>query len=63
MLGAVFVEGGVNLAAAEDHAVDLIVGEDGVVFVSGIWDYPLEVRLASEVFNGRARERMTEEGF
>ena len=51
-LGAVFVQGDVDLAGAEDHAVDLVVGEDGVVVVGGVGDDPLEVRLAGEVFDG-----------
>lgn len=52
MLGAVFVQGDVDLAGAEDHAVDLVVGQDGVVVVGGVRDDPLEVRLAGEVFDG-----------
>lgn len=63
MLGAVFVEGDVDLAGAEDYAVDLVMREDGFVFVSGVGDDPLEVRLAGEIFDGRACERMAEEGF
>ena len=43
MLGAVFVEGGVDLAGAENYAVNLVVGEYGIVFVSGVGDDPLEV--------------------
>ena len=43
MLSAVFVEGGVDLATAENYAVNLVVGEDGFVFVSGVGDDPLEV--------------------
>lgn len=63
VLGAVFVEGDVDLAGAEDYAVDLVVGEDGFVFVGGVGDDPLEVRLAREVFDGRACERMAEKEF
>ncbi len=63
MLGAMFVEGDVDLAGAENHTVDLVGGENGIVFVSGVGDDPLEVRLAGEVFNGGACERMAEEGF
>ena len=63
MLGAVFVEGGVGLARAEDHTVNLIVREDRVVLVSGIGDDPLKVRLAGEVFDGRACERVAKKRF
>ena len=63
MLGAVLVEGGVDLARAEDDAVDLVRGKDGRVFVGGVGDDPLEVRLTSEVFDGGTRERVAEEGF
>lgn len=63
VFGAVLVQGDVDLAGAEDDAVDLVRGEDGVVFVGRVGDDPLEVRLAGEVFDGGARERMAEEGF
>lgn len=63
MLGAVFVEGDVDLAGAQNHAVDLVVGEDGIVIVSGVGDNPLEVGLAGEVFDRGACERVAEEGF
>lgn len=52
MLGTVFVQGDVDLTGAEDYAVDLVVGEDGFVVVGGVRDDPLEVGLASEVFDG-----------
>ena len=52
MLGTVFVEGDVDLAGAEDHTVDLVMGQDGIVVVGGVGDDPLEVRLAGEVFDG-----------
>lgn len=63
MLGAVFVQGGVNLARADDYAINLVVGKDGVVVMSGVWNDPLEVRVAGEVFNWGACERVAEEGF
>lgn len=63
MLGAVFVEGDVDLAGAEDYAVDLVMREDGIVVMSGVGYDPLEVRLAGEVFDGGACERVAEEGF
>lgn len=52
MLCAVFVQGDVDLAGADDYAVNLVGGEDGVVVVAGVGDDPLEVRLAGEVFDG-----------
>lgn len=61
MLGAVFVEGDVDLAGAEDYAVDLVMGKDGIVVVSGVGDDPLELRFAGEVFYGGACERVAEE--
>ena len=61
MLGAVFVEGGVDLAGAEDYAVDLVVGEDGIVVVSRVGDDPLEVGLAGEVFDGGSCKRVAKE--
>lgn len=63
MLGAVFVQGDVDLAGAEDYAVDLVVGEDGFVIVGGIGDDPLEVGVASEVFDGGASEGVAQERF
>ena len=43
MLGAVFVEGHVNLASAEDDTVNLVGREDGIVFVRGVRKNPLEM--------------------
>ena len=63
MLGAVFVEGDVDLAGAEDYAVDLVVGEDRIVVVSGVGDDPLEVRFAGEVVDGGTCKGMAKEGF
>lgn len=63
MLSPMFVEGGVDLAGAKDHTVDLVVGKDRIVFVSRVGDDPLEMRLPNEVFNGGACERVAEEGF
>ena len=57
------MEGGVDLASAEDDAGDLFVGQDVVGGMCGIVYYPLEVRLAGEVGNGGAGERVAEEGF
>ena len=58
-----FVEGDVDLAGTEDYAVDLVVGEDRIVVVSGVRDDPLEVRLAGEVVNWGPCKGMAEEGF
>lgn len=63
MLGTVFVESDVDLARAEDDAIDLVVGEDGIVVVGRVRDDPLEVRLAGEVFDGGACERVAKERF
>ena len=63
MLRAVLMEGRVNLSRADYYAINLVVGKDGVVVVSGVWDDPLEVRVTGEVFNGGACERVAEEGF
>ena len=62
-LGAVFVEGDVNLAGAEDYTVDLVVGENSIVVVSGVGDDPLEMRFPSEVVDGGTCKGMAEEGF
>ena len=63
VLGAMFVEGDVDLAGAEDDAVDFFWRGDFVGFVGGVGDDPLKVGLAGEVFNGGASERVAEEGF
>ena len=58
----VFYERGVDLAGAEDHAGDALGLVDGLaVLVLG--DDPAEVRIASELFNGRAADLVTQEGF
>lgn len=46
---AMFDEGGIDLAGAEDNSVNGGVGVDGTGFVGGIGDDPLEVRFAGEV--------------
>lgn len=63
MCGAVFVQGCVDLAAAEDDAVDFVVWCDRVVCVRWVGDDPLEVGFAREVGQRRAGERVAEEGF
>ena len=59
MLGTAFVQSNVDLTRAEDYAVDLVVGKDGLVVVGGVGDDPLEVRLASEVFDRGTGERVS----
>ena len=63
VLGAVFVEGDVDLAGAEDDAVDFFGRGDVVGLVGWVGDYPLKVGFAGEVFDGGAGERVAEEGF
>lgn len=60
---AVGVQGRVDLACAEDHAVDFFRGVDGAALVRGIPDQPLEVRVAGELLDVGARERVAEEVF
>lgn len=52
--GAVFVESGVDLAAAEDDAVGFFGGGYVAGRVGGVGDYPLKVRIADEVGDGGA---------
>lgn len=61
--GAVFVEGGVGLARAQDDALDFFGGGDGVVGVRGIGDDPLEAGVFGEFFDVGAGEGVAEEGF
>ena len=61
--GAVFVQRGVDLAGAEDDAVDFVVRFDCRVGVGGVGDDPLEVGVAGEVFDRGAGEGVAEEGF
>ena len=58
MFGAVFVEGDVDLAGAEDDAVDFFWWGDVAGLVGWVGDDPLEVGVAGEVFDWRAGERM-----
>lgn len=59
--GTVLVKGAVDLTCAEDDAVDFGGFVDGFA-VFGLGNDPLEVRLAGELLNRRAGERVTEEG-
>ena len=63
LLSAVLVQGHVDLTGAKNYAVNLVGREDSAIVVSGVGDYPLEVRFAGELFNGGAREGMAEERF
>lgn len=63
LLRAVFVKGNVDLAGAEDYAVDLFGSSDFVILMGRVGDDPLEVRFASEVLDRGPSERMTKEGF
>lgn len=58
-----FVEGGVDLAGAEDHAFNLFWRCNVVGGVLGVGDYPLEMGLAGEVFDVRAGKGVAEKGF
>jgi len=58
VFSTVFVQSDVDLARAENHAVYFFWCLNVVGFVSRVGDDPLEVRFASEVFDGRAGERM-----
>ena len=58
-----FVEGGVDLAGAEDDAVDFIVGFDGIISMGGVGDNPFEVGVAGKIFNGGAGKGVSQEEF
>lgn len=53
LIGAVLVERGVNLAGTQDDAVDRLGVVDAVA-VLWVGNYPLELRVSSELFNRRA---------
>ena len=61
--GAVLVQGCVDLAGAEDHALDLVGRADGAIVVGGVGDYPLEVRLPSEFIEVGAGKGVAEKRF
>ena len=63
MGSSVFLQGGVYLTRAEDDSIDFFVGGDGIVGVGRVWNDPLEMRFAYEVFDGRAGDRMAEKRF
>lgn len=51
------------MAGAYYYALDVFVVVDGGGAVFWVGDYPLEVRVAGEVFEGGAAEGVAEEGF
>ena len=59
LVGAVLVQGDVDLAGAEDDALDFFRGGDGLV-VFGVGDDPLEVGFAGEVVDRGSCEWMAE---
>ena len=63
MFSAMFMQSGVDLAAAEDHAVNLCWGCDVIGFVGWVRDDPLEMGVTGEVFDGRSGERMAKKRF
>lgn len=61
LVEAVLVQRGVDLAGTEDHALD-VLGLDGGAAVLGLGDDGAELGVADELVDGRAGERVTEEG-
>lgn len=61
VVGAVLVKTGIDLARAEDDAVNLLGSLDLARLVGWVGDDPLELGLANELLNVGAGERMTEE--
>lgn len=59
---AVLDQGCVHLPSAENHSLDGFRVVNGYAML-GLWDGPLEVRVASEVFDVGASQRMTEQVF
>jgi hypothetical protein len=60
VVGAVLVEGDVDLAGTEDDALDLFGIIDGFA-VLGVGNDPLELRVTSKFLNGRSSKRVAEE--
>lgn len=66
VVGAVLVQGGVDLASAKNDTLDLLRLLDGTGLVLGVRDDPLEVRVADELVNvgasnGVTKQRLGEE--
>lgn len=59
-IGAVLVEGGVDLACAEDDTLNVLWVVDGMAMF-WVRDDPSEVRIAGEVLNRRAGNRVAQE--
>ena len=63
VVGAVLVEGGVDLTSAEDDALDLFGRADGALGMGRVGDDPLEPGAGlGEVLNVGAGERVPQEG-
>jgi len=62
VVGAVLDEGSIDLAGAEDQAVDLVVRLDGTRLVGRVGDDPAEGGLADELLDVRAGDRVAQEG-
>lgn len=60
VLGAVLVQSRIDLTRAEDHALDLLGRLDVAARVGGVGDDPAEARVAGELIQGRAGERVAE---
>lgn len=60
IVGAVLVERSVDLSSTENNAVDRIWFIDGGA-VLWVFDNPFKLRITSEILDGRACDRMTEE--
>jgi hypothetical protein len=59
-VGAVFVESSIDLTSAENNAINFIWFGDGLAML-GIWDDPLELRFAGELFNTRSSNGVAEQ--
>ena len=53
-------QGRVDLAYADNDALDAIFIVDGAGGVSGVWNDPLEVAVTNEVFDVGSAERVSE---
>lgn len=61
VVSTVLVQGSPDLASAQDDALDLLGLLDGAGLVLRVGDNPLEVRLAGELVQVGAGERVTEQ--
>jgi hypothetical protein len=58
-----FVKSRIYLTGAENDTLNFLMRSNISSLMLWVFNDPLEVRLASEVVQGRASERMTEKGF